>query len=116
MIDIQAAKFRRLGTLTIFAVYFVILVGGIVRASGSGMGCPDWPTCFGQWVPPTDESQLPANYHQIYAQRGYENTQFNPVKTWIEYTNRLVGVTIGFLILLTAWISIIIKRFLGEQA
>ncbi len=105
MIDIQAAKFRRLGTLTIFAVYFVILVGGIVRASGSGMGCPDWPTCFGQWVPPTDESQLPANYHQIYAQRGYENTQFNPVKTWIEYTNRLVGVTIGFLILLTAWSS-----------
>jgi cytochrome c oxidase assembly protein subunit 15 len=100
-----AARFRRLGTITIFAVYFVILVGGIVRASGAGMGCPDWPTCFGQWVPPTDESQLPANYHEIYAQRGYENTQFNPVKTWTEYTNRLVGVTIGFLIFLTAWSS-----------
>lgn len=106
MINPQAAAhFRRLGTLTIFAVYFVILVGGIVRASGSGMGCPDWPTCFGQWVPPTDESQLPSNYHQIYAERGYENTQFNPVKTWTEYGNRLVGVTIGFLILLTAWSS-----------
>ncbi len=106
MINTQAAtNFRRLGTLTIFAVYFVILVGGIVRASGAGMGCPDWPTCFGQWVPPTEESQLPANYHEIYAQRGYENTQFNPVKTWTEYTNRLVGVTIGFLILLTAWSS-----------
>ena len=106
MINTQAAThFRRLGTLTIFAVYFVILVGGIVRASGSGMGCPDWPTCFGQWVPPTDESQLPANYHEIYAQRGYENTQFNPLKTWTEYTNRLIGVTIGFLIFLTAWSS-----------
>jgi len=106
MMDTQALnRFRRLGTLTIFAVYFVILVGGIVRASGAGMGCPDWPTCFGQWVPPTDESQLPANYHQIYAERGYENTQFNPVKTWTEYTNRLVGVTIGFLIFLTAWSS-----------
>lgn len=103
MIDPQAAnRFRRLGILTIFAVYFVILVGGIVRASGAGMGCPDWPTCFGQWVPPTAESQLPANYHEIYAARGYENTQFNPVKTWTEYTNRLVGVTIGFLIFLTA--------------
>ena len=101
----QAVFFRRLGILTIFAVYFVILVGGIVRASGAGMGCPDWPTCFGQWVPPTDESQLPANYHQIYAERGYQNTQFNPVKTWTEYTNRLVGVTIGFLIFLTAWSS-----------
>lgn len=69
------------------------------------MGCPDWPTCFGQWVPPTEEAQLPANYHEIYAQRGYENTQFNPVKTWTEYTNRLIGVTIGFLIFLTAWSS-----------
>lgn len=105
MIDPQAAaRFRRLGTLTIFAVYIVILAGGIVRASGAGMGCPDWPTCFGQWVPPTDESQLPANYHEIYA-HGYENTTFNPVKTWTEYANRLVGVTIGFLILLTAWSS-----------
>ncbi len=98
-------RFRRLGTLTIFAVYFVILVGGIVRASGAGMGCPDWPTCFGQWVPPTSESELPSNYHEIYAQRGYQNTQFNPIKTWTEYTNRLVGVTIGFLIFLTAWTS-----------
>lgn len=106
MIDTKAAlRFRRLGTLTIFAVYFVILVGGIVRASGAGMGCPDWPTCFGQWVPPTDESQLPPNYHEIYAERGYDNTDFNPLKTWTEYTNRLVGVTIGCFILLTAWAS-----------
>jgi len=106
MIDSQAALyFRRLGVITIFAVYLVILAGGIVRASGAGMGCPDWPTCFGQWVPPTDVSQLPSNYHEIYAQRGYQDTQFNPVKTWTEYTNRLVGVSIGFLIFLTAWSS-----------
>ncbi len=106
MMNTQAAlHFRRIGILTIVAVYVVILMGGIVRASGAGMGCPDWPTCFGQWIPPTEESQLPANYHEIYAERGYENTQFNPVKTWTEYTNRLVGVTIGFLIFLTAWSS-----------
>jgi cytochrome c oxidase assembly protein subunit 15 len=104
-------RFRRLGLWTIFAVYLVILAGGIVRASGAGMGCPDWPTCFGQWVPPTDESQLPANYHEIYAQRGYENTEFNPVKTWTEYSNRLVGATTGILVLLTAWASrIFLKR------
>jgi cytochrome c oxidase assembly protein subunit 15 len=100
-----ALRFRRIGVLTIFAVYAVILMGGVVRASGAGMGCPDWPTCFGKWIPPTEESQLPANYHEIYAERGYQNTQFNPVKTWTEYTNRLVGVTIGFLIFLTAWSS-----------
>lgn len=98
-------RFRRIGLLTIFAVYFVILVGGIVRASGAGMGCPDWPTCFGQWIPPTHESQLPANYHDIYSERGYQNTQFNPVKTWTEYVNRLVGVTTGLLIFLTVWLS-----------
>lgn len=104
--DKQAvSRFRLLGVLTIFAIYLVILAGGIVRASGAGMGCPDWPTCFGQWIPPTDEAQLPANYHEIYAQRGYENTEFNPVKTWTEYTNRLIGATTGLLVLLMAWSS-----------
>lgn len=73
-----------------------------MRASGAGMGCPDWPTCFGRWIPPTSEAQLPANYQQIYAELGYADTRFNVVKTWTEYTNRLVGVTIGFLIFLTA--------------
>jgi cytochrome c oxidase assembly protein subunit 15 len=110
MNDQAILNFRRLGLLTILAVYLVILAGGIVRASGAGMGCPDWPTCFGQWVPPTDESQLPANYHEIYAQRGYENTEFNPVKTWTEYSNRLVGATTGILVLLTAWASRIFLR------
>jgi cytochrome c oxidase assembly protein subunit 15 len=69
------------------------------------MGCPDWPTCFGQLIPPTDESQLPSNYHQIYADRGYADTDFNVVKTWTEYLNRLTGVTIGILVLLTTWFS-----------
>lgn len=105
MIDIRAAeRFRRLGLFTICAVYIVILAGGIVRASGAGMGCPDWPTCFGQWIPPTQEAQLPANYHDIYAV-GYENTTFNPLKTWTEYVNRLVGASTGILVLLTAWAS-----------
>ncbi len=99
-----AQRFRRLGMWTIFAVYFVILVGGIVRASGAGMGCPDWPTCFGQLIPPTSEAELPANYHEIYAV-GYSNTDFNVVKTWTEYLNRLTGVTIGIFIFLTLWAS-----------
>jgi heme a synthase len=105
MIDEQSARsFRQLAFLTVCAVYFLILVGGIVRASGAGMGCPDWPTCFGRWIPPTEEYQLPADYHERFA-IGYENTQFNPVKTWTEYLNRLTGVTIGFLIFLTVWRS-----------
>jgi cytochrome c oxidase assembly protein subunit 15 len=98
-------RFRTIGLWTILFVYLVIMAGSIVRASGAGMGCPDWPTCFGQWIPPTEEAQLPANYHEIYAARGYENTQFNPVKTWTEYSNRLVGVTLGLFILCMAWSS-----------
>jgi cytochrome c oxidase assembly protein subunit 15 len=102
-------RFRYLGLLTILFVYLVIMAGSVVRASGAGMGCPDWPTCFGQWIPPTDEAQLPANYHEIYAGLGYKDTQFNPVKTWTEYSNRLVGATLGLLILLMAWSS---RRYL----
>lgn len=94
-------RFGRIGKITIAAVYFLILIGGIVRASGAGMGCPDWPTCFGRWVPPVSESQLPADYQKIYAELGYRDTRFNATKTWTEYLNRLSGVTIGFLIFLT---------------
>jgi cytochrome c oxidase assembly protein subunit 15 len=94
-----SARYRRIGLITIAAVYFLILVGGIVRASGAGMGCPDWPTCFGRLIPPTEESQLPPDYHEKYV--GYGDTRFNPVKTWTEYVNRLIGVGIGICVLLT---------------
>jgi cytochrome c oxidase assembly protein subunit 15 len=97
--------FQQVGTFTIGAVFFLIFVGALVRATGSGMGCPDWPTCFGQWIPPTQESQLPDNYHQLYADRGYANTDFNPTKTWTEYVNRLTGVTIGLLVFATMLLS-----------
>lgn len=89
-------KFLRMGILTVMAVYFLILVGGIVRASGSGMGCPDWPTCFGRLIPPIAEHQLPLDYHERYI--GYGDTTFNPLKTWTEYLNRLLGASIGLLV------------------
>ncbi|MFT4887893.1 MAG: cytochrome c oxidase assembly protein subunit 15 [Pseudohongiellaceae bacterium] len=98
-------NYRKMAVITLAAVYFLILVGATVRASGAGMGCPDWPTCFGQWVPPTSESQLPANYQQVYAELGYSDTQFNVVKTWTEYLNRVLGVSIGFMIFITAILS-----------
>jgi heme a synthase len=102
--------FRRLALLTVLSIYLLILAGGIVRGTGSGMGCPDWPKCFGQWIPPTDVSQLPVNYQEIYAHRGYNDTTFNATKTWIEYLNRLLGVLTGFFVFGTLLASILYIR------
>jgi cytochrome c oxidase assembly protein subunit 15 len=99
------------------------------------MGCPDWPKCFGSIIPPTSVDQLPSNYQEIYLEKrlaknerfvasldnlGFEETaeaiandksilieeEFNATKTWIEYLNRLLGVVIGLLIILTVWKSL----------
>jgi cytochrome c oxidase assembly protein subunit 15 len=98
------------------------------------MGCPDWPRCFGNWTPPTSVDQLPEDYKERYAAiRAQKNekfaryltlagfgetanqirndktilveSDFSPLKSWIEYVNRLVGVVIGFFIIALAWQS-----------
>lgn len=121
--------------ITLVSVYLLILVGGIVRTTGSGMGCPDWPKCFDQWVPPTSVEELPADYQEQYSAYRHEKNirfarylkllgmsdtaetllndesireeaEFNATKTWIEYINRLLGALIGLFILLTFVFSI----------
>lgn len=101
MNNTAATGFRRFAKLTVAAVFFLIAVGGIVRATGAGMGCPDWPKCFGMWVPPTCSCELPDNYQEIYKDHGYSSMEFNVVRTWTEYINRLIGVAIGLLVFFT---------------
>lgn len=93
----RLTSFQRLALWTTAVTYFLILVGGLVRASGAGLGCPDWPRCFGSWIPPASAAELPPEFNA---------SQFNPTLMWTEYLNRLLGVTVGFLILATtvsAW-------------
>ena len=77
--------------------YLLIFVGGLVRVSGSGMGCPDWPRCFGRWIPPTNVEQIPSYI---------DPTAFNIVLAWIEYGNRSLGVLVGFSIIVLNIIAI----------
>ena len=110
MSDKRIARFRMFTWMALIAVLILIWIGASVRASGAGMGCPDWPKCFGQWIPPMSESALPADYQKIYADRGYADTRFNLTKTLTEYLNRLAGVLVGLIILLMALFSIPARR------
>jgi len=139
MISRSEQLFIRINFITIIVTLMVILAGGIVRSTGSGMGCPDWPKCFDRYIPPTDISQLPANYKQKYVEGRLKKNEkfakylesmgkaeladrirhdksitipeeFNPTKTWVEYVNRLVGVLAGLFLLLTFVYSFIYKK------
>jgi len=93
----RLTPFQRLAVITTLLTYLLIGVGGLVRASGAGLGCPDWPRCFGSWIPPASAANLPPQF---------DPAQFNPTLMWTEYLNRLLGVSVGFAILgttVSAW-------------
>lgn len=78
--------FRRLAVVTALFAYLLIALGGLVRVSGSGLGCPDWPLCHGRPYPPAD-------VHAI-----------------IEYSHRLAGSVTGVLIIATVILAWLVWR------
>ncbi|MEP7117042.1 MAG: COX15/CtaA family protein [Acidobacteriota bacterium] len=93
----RLTPFQRLAIATTLITYLLIAVGGLVRASGAGLGCPDWPRCFGSWIPPASAAALPPQF---------DRALFNPTLMWVEYLNRLLGVSVGLAVLATtvsAW-------------
>lgn len=95
-------KIRGWVLATFILTFLVIIAGGVVRTTQSGMGCPDWPKCFGSWIPPTNAADLPANFEQYLKKQDIDHT-FNVWHTWIEYINRLLGALLGlFAVIQTA--------------
>ncbi len=100
----KVKNFRKWALAATVLTYFLIFVGGLVRVSGAGLGCPDWPKCFGSWIPPFSRQQVPPEF---------DAGTFNVTLAWIEYINRLIGVVVGVLIAGTALIAI--KNFRSEK-
>lgn len=140
MFRFLGSSYKSLTKISLVLLYLLILAGGVVRCTGSGMGCPDWPKCFGMYIPPTSVSQLPENYKESFVEGRVEKNrrlskvlnaiglnetadkiindpsikeaeEFNVFKTWTEYINRLIGAIVGFSLIFIFISSINIKPF-----
>ncbi len=117
---------NRLAWIALFSLILLVVVGATVRVTGSGLGCPDWPTCWGCIIPPTSADQIDvskldmAKFKRHAAKKGIDPdtitrdtvlASFDPVHTWIEFFNRLTSLPLGFSTLLLAIVSFWAKRY-----
>jgi cytochrome c oxidase assembly protein subunit 15 len=79
----------RLVLITFLLAFCVVLLGAYVRLSDAGLGCPDWPGCYGQLIVPSESAEVVSN-----------DQAFDKSKAWKEMTHRYMAGTLGLLILL----------------
>lgn len=109
-------RFQKCAMAALVSVLLLIFVGAIVRVTGAGMGCPDWPTCWGCLIPPTnvenvDFEKLDIATFQRKAERMGRDpesitvetlrAEFNPRHVWTEFINRLFSLPVGLFSLAT---------------
>lgn len=91
--------FRRLGVTAFALCALVVVFGAYVRLSDAGLGCPDWPGCYGHLTVPTDAG------HVEQAQQAYPDRPVHAPKAWKEMIHRYLASTLGLLILGLAALS-----------
>src|SRR4029079_9977408 len=97
--DKKAAPAQRLGALTLltlFLTFDLVLFGAFTRLTDSGLGCPDWPGCYG------NASPVGARSHIHAAQSALPSGPVTHGKSWIEMTHRYLATAVGALITLLA--------------
>lgn len=94
----------KLATLAFFLACEVVLMGGFTRITDSGLGCPDWPGCFGSMVMTTDTETI------THLQERYPEIHVAVHKGWIEMIHRYIAGGLGLLILALAFVGYREKR------
>lgn len=89
----RSSLFHRIGQLTLVLTFIVVVLGAFVRLSDAGLGCPDWPGCYGH-------IGVPESQHELSAAEANFGQTVEPAKAWKEMIHRYVASTVGFLILI----------------
>src|SRR5436305_9692072 len=80
--------FRALSVATALATYALVVLGGVVRVSGSGLGCPDWPLCHGRFLPPLDVHAIIEYSHRTTASLTSVLVVVTAVVAWVAWRKR----------------------------